>query len=161
MVLRKRINKMHLLIGTSFGIGFSPIAPGTIGSLVGCTIGILLMRFTELHDLLLAILILIFFFLGIKSSRYLEHAWGKDPSKVVIDEIVGMWIAMFLIPTGWTYTTAAFMLFRIFDIYKPLFIRRMENLNGGLGIMMDDVLAGVYANVIIQCFYLLKIFING
>ena len=63
-----------------------------------------------------------------------------------------MWIALLALPSGWIYTLAAFILFRFFDIYKPFFIKRMEKLKGGWGVMMDDVLAGIYTNIIIQLF---------
>jgi len=144
----------HILIATGLGLGFSPIAPGTVGALGGCLIAYLLTQYTIFHVLALASLIVLFFFLGVHSSNKLEPIWGKDPSKIVIDEVVGMWIALWMIPPGFIYTVAAFVLFRLFDIYKPMYIRKMEDLKGGWGIMMDDVLAGVYANVIIQLFSL-------
>ena len=151
----------HILIATGLGLGFSPIAPGTVGALGGCLIAYLLTQYTVFHVLVLASLIVLFFFLGVYSSNKLEPVWGKDPSKIVIDEVVGMWIALLMIPSGWIYSVAAFILFRFFDIYKPLFINKMENLKGGWGIMMDDVLAGIYANVIIQLFSLIKTGIHG
>ncbi len=151
----------HIFLATGMGLGFSPVAPGTIGALGGCLIALLLRQYITFHVPALVFLIILFFFLGVHSSNQLEKNWGKDPSKVVIDEVVGMWIAMLMIPSGWIYTMAAFVLFRLFDIYKPFFIRRMEKLKGGWGIMMDDVLAGIYANVIIQLFILLKTGSNG
>jgi phosphatidylglycerophosphatase A len=80
----------------------------------------------------------------------MEQEWGKDPSKIVIDEVVGMWISLWYIPSGWEYFVLAFVLFRLFDIYKPFFIKKVELLKGGWGVMMDDVLAGIYTNVVIQ-----------
>ena len=151
----------HIFLATGMGLGFSPLAPGTMGALGGCVIAFFLRQYSVYHVLILMLLILLFFFLGVHSSNKLEKDWGKDPSKVVIDEVVGMWISMWLIPSGWIYTFAAFVLFRFFDIYKPFFIREMEKLRGGWGIMMDDVLAGIYANVTIQLFILLKIGSNG
>ena len=151
----------HIFLATGMGLGFSPLAPGTVGALGGCIIACLLRQYTTSHVFILAFLIILFFFLGVHSSNKLEKDWGKDPSKVVIDEVVGMWISMLMIPSGWIYTIAAFVLFRFFDIYKPFFIRKMEKLKGGWGIMIDDVLAGIYANVIIQLFILLKTGSNG
>ena len=151
----------HILIGTAMGLGFSPIAPGTAGALGGCLIALLLMQYAVFPVLTLISLIVLFFFVGVYSSGQLEKYWGKDPSKVVIDEVVGMWIAMLMIPSGWMYTLAAFILFRFFDIYKPLFIRKAENLKGGWGIMTDDVVAGMYANALIQLFVLLQTGYHG
>lgn len=152
---------IHVLITTSLGLGFSPIAPGTAGALGGCLIAYLITLFPGFNVLILSFLIVLFFFLGVHSSNKMEPIWGKDPSRIVIDEVVGMWIALLMIPSGFTYMLAAFLLFRFLDIYKPLYIRRMEDLKGGWGVMMDDVLAGIYANLIIQLFILLKASING
>ena len=149
----------HILITTSLGLGYSPIAPGTVGALGGCLIAWLVGQVTVLYPIVLAFLIILFFFLGVHSSNRMEPIWGKDPSKIVIDEVVGMWIALWLIPPGFSYMVTAFVLFRFFDIYKPLYIRKMEALKGGWGVMMDDVVAGIYANVIIQLFFLVKTYI--
>lgn len=100
----------------------------------------------------LSVLILVFFFLGVKSADELEAEWGHDPSKIVVDEMVGVWIAMLFVPFNFTNLFLAFVLFRIFDIWKPFGIRRMEALKGGWGVMMDDVLAGVYALVVMHLY---------
>lgn len=88
--------------------------------------------------------------MGIFVTDKLTDEWGKDPSKVVIDEVIGMWITMIFIPFSWTNLLFGFILFRFFDIAKPLGVRKMENLKGGTGVMMDDVLAGIYANIVLQ-----------
>lgn len=89
-------------------------------------------------------------FAGVWSSSVVEKVWGKDPSKVVIDEVSGMAIGLLLLPVNVKYVAAAFILFRFFDIVKPLFIRKLEQLPAGWGVMADDVLAGVYTNVLLQ-----------
>lgn len=82
--------------------------------------------------------------------KALEEEWGEDPSKVVIDETVGLWISMLFIPIN-TYTLIlAFILFRFFDILKPLGIRKLDQLKNSWGVMLDDILAGVYANMVLQ-----------
>lgn len=146
----------HYLIATGLGLGFSPIAPGTVGSLGGCLIAVLINHYSAFPNGVLAFLIILFLFLGVDSSNKLETIWGKDPSRIVIDEVVGIWISMFMLPAGWIYTVAAIVLFRFFDIYKPLFIRKLESIDGGWGIMLDDVLAGIYANIVIQLFIILN-----
>ena len=95
--------------------------------------------------------------LGTWSADKVEEKWGKDSSKVVIDEVAGMCITLLLVPIKWQYVLVGLALFRFFDIAKPLYIRRMEKLNGGWGVMMDDVLAGIYANIVLQLIVLTKI----
>jgi phosphatidylglycerophosphatase A len=95
-------------------------------------------------------LILFFTITGIHSTNKVEQIWGEDPSKVVIDEMVGVWIALLAAPQGNIgYAIVAFILFRLFDIFKPLGIRKMEDFKGGIGVMMDDILAGIYSFVLL------------
>ena len=89
--------------------------------------------------------------LGAWSSTVAEQYWGEDPSRVVIDEVVGQWIALLAVPAvfSWWHVLAAFILFRFFDIVKPLGVRQMENFKSGWGIMADDILAGIYGAIIL------------
>lgn len=151
--LKNKAPFFHVLIASGFGSGFSPIAPGTAGALLATVIWMVLSCFFPFCVLWTIILVFVFLFtgLGIWSANALEPYWGEDPSKVVVDEMVGVWIALLGVPEGnniW-YILAAFVLFRFFDILKPLGIRKMENLKGGVGVMMDDILAGVYSLLII------------
>lgn len=142
----------HLLVATGFGSGFSPVAPGTAGALLAVLLwvaGYFLLPFAQLQ-VLLAVLVVYFTVQGVYSSGVMEKYWGEDPSRVVVDEMVGVWIPLLVVPDGgWWYVVAAFVLFRFFDIVKPLGVRRMERLGGGMGIMMDDILAGVYSAVLL------------
>ena len=142
----------HLLVATGFGSGFSPVAPGTAGALLAVLLwvaGYFLLLFAQLQ-VLLAVLVVYFTVQGVYSSGVMEKYWGEDPSRVVVDEMVGVWIPLLVVPDGgWWYVVAAFVLFRFFDIVKPLGVRRMERLGGGMGIMMDDILAGVYSAVLL------------
>jgi len=88
--------------------------------------------------------------IGIYSAGKVEEKWGKDSSRVVIDEVAGMCLTLLFIPVRWQYVLTGLILFRFFDIVKPLYIRRMEKLKGGWGVMMDDTLAGLYSNLILQ-----------
>lgn len=141
-----------LLIGTGFGSGFLPVAPGTAGALLATLmwwgLGLLVGPMMQLW--LTVVAILLFTVAGVWAANRLEPFWGEDPSRVVIDEMVGVWLPLLAAPCGsWTYALAAFVLFRLLDIFKPLGIRRMEQLPQGIGVMMDDILAGVYAFILL------------
>lgn len=142
-------NRIHKLIATAGGLGYSPKAPGTVGALGACGIALLL-QLSPYYTTLLLILTLVFFALGVLSANKLEAEWGEDSSKIVIDEVVGLWIAILFVPKGLWYVLIGFVLFRFFDIVKPLYIKRMEYFRAGWGVMMDDVLAGIYSNIILQ-----------
>jgi phosphatidylglycerophosphatase A len=89
--------------------------------------------------------------LGIWSSNEVDRLWGKDSSKVVIDEVAGMAIALLLVPRNFSYTLISLIAFRFFDIVKPLGVRKLEKLPKGWGVMADDVLAGCYALIFVHC----------
>lgn len=147
----KQKSLFHIIIATGFGTGFSPFAPGTVGAALATIIWLIIAFLAPSYLLLTTIfLIILFTILGIWSSNVLESQWGKDSSKIVVDEMVGVWIALLAVDIdNLYYALLAFILFRLFDIYKPLGIRKMENLNGGLGVMMDDIVAGVYSFIIL------------
>ena len=136
------------LIGSGFGTGYCPVAPGTAGALLALLVWLgtdLLFPGGTVWWITLALL-LVFLPVGIVAADCLERYWGKDPSRVTIDEVAGTWVALLAVPSGKIWAAiAAFALFRFFDIYKPLGIRKMESFRGGWGIMMDDVLAGFYS----------------
>lgn len=96
--------------------------------------------------------------LGVMSADRVEEIWGKDHGRVVIDEVAGMCITLLFVPLKWEYTLIGLILFRFFDILKPFYIRKLEVLPGGWGVMADDVLAGIYANVILQLVVALELF---
>jgi len=90
------------------------------------------------------------FGLGIKASSIMEKRYGHDPAEVTIDEVAGMWITLFLLPKKIFVVLAAFFVFRFFDIIKPFPARKFDTMHGGFGIMMDDVVSGIYANIVLQ-----------
>ena len=149
----KRAKLFHIIIASGFGSGFSPFVPGTAGALVAVIIWTVLFYVIPFNILLVVtrLLIVLFTAAGIWSADKLESEWGKDPSKVVVDEMVGVWIALLAVPVGnvW-YILFAFLLFRFFDIFKPLGIRKMEQLEGGIGVMADDILAGIYSFLLLM-----------
>ena len=130
----KKPSLLPVIIGTGFGSGFSPFAPGTAGALLATLIWFGLSYLVSSVCLLwlTVALILVFTLAGIWAANRLEASWGEDPSRVVVDEMVGVWIALLAAPAGhvW-YALGAFVLFRLFDIFKPLGIRRMESMPGG------------------------------
>jgi len=155
------------------GVGYLPLAPGTWGSLVG--IGVyalvrgaalsLMFRIAAGRNLNLlhiyygvlaieAVAVVVITLTGVWAASRTEKLSGrKDPGKVVIDEVAGQFIALvpvpFMLGTAWWSAILAFALFRFFDIVKPFPARKLESLHGGLGIMLDDVVAGVYAAVVV------------
>jgi phosphatidylglycerophosphatase A len=145
-----RKNFLYKLICTASGLGLLPRAPGTFGALGGLAVGFSVMQFTATPNFILFILIVLFFVTGAYCAEKLIQEWGKDPSVIVIDEVVGMWVSMLFIPNNIFLILLAFVIFRFFDIAKPLFIRKMENIRGGWGIMLDDVVAGIFANAVVQ-----------
>ena len=149
----KRAKLFHIIIASGFGSGFSPFAPGTAGALVAVIIWTVLFYVIPFNILLVvtSLLIVLFTAAGIWSADKLESEWGKDPSKVVVDEMVGVWIALLAVPVGNVWNILfAFLLFRFFDIFKPLGIRKMEQLEGGIGVMADDILAGIYSFLLLM-----------
>ena len=139
-------------IGTSLGFGFAPVAPGTFGALFGVLMYYLL-HYTvpEYLNYILIVLIVIFTILGTWSCGFVLKEWGHDPSKIVIDETIGVWITLLFIPFNHWYIWLAFGLFRLFDIWKPLGIRTIDTkMKGNFSVMLDDVLAGIYALIVLQ-----------
>lgn len=133
------------LISSFFGIGFMPVAGGTFGSIAGAAIYYFLWRREIIFYAVLFFLTLIGFFV----SERAELAFGKkDARPIVIDEGVGMLVSLVLVPLNWINFIIVFALFRIFDITKPYPIRRLEKMPAGFGIMLDDIVAGLYANLL-------------
>ncbi|HNP06322.1 MAG TPA: phosphatidylglycerophosphatase A [Cyclobacteriaceae bacterium] len=148
--------RIHKLISTVFGIGYVSKGGGTIAALVCCVIWYLLRIDGYATSTLLATMLVLV--VGIWSANVVEQEWGIDSSKVVIDEIAGMMLSLLFIPFAISYIIAAFVLFRFFDIVKPLYIKKAEQLPGGWGVMLDDVQAGIYANLMMQGIVFFKLF---
>lgn len=135
-------------VATGFGSGYSPVAPGTAGSLVGL---LLFWPLRALPDAVQVVVVVACFFIGTAAASVMARRVGApDPGVVVVDEVVGMWASLLFLP--FTVGTAAlgFVLFRIMDVVKPYPARQLEDLPGGWGIMSDDLMAGVYANLALR-----------
>jgi len=138
---------IHLL-AFGFGAGLLPRAPGTFGTLIGIPVYGLI---ANLAALWYVIVVLILFIVGVSVCEITARELGvTDHPAIVWDEIVGFQVTLFLAPAGWGYLLLGFGLFRLFDIVKPYPIKRLEKLPGGWGIMADDVLAGIYALLVLQ-----------
>ena len=143
------MNRAGRIAATVFGVGYFPKAPGTAASVVAAFLYVIV--FHKLAwPLYLALIVLLFFFGSHVSKRYAAEVGQPDPQRVVIDEAMGQFLALFLIPNRWPPVLAAFLLFRFFDIIKPGPIRSLEKLPGGWGIMADDAGAGAAAGVVVH-----------
>jgi len=137
-----------LLLATGFGVGYSPITPGTLGTLIAIPVFYFL---STIPSPLYEITLVGFFFLSVWISEKAEAFFRKkDDPRIVIDEIIGFLITMLWVPKTALSIIIGFFLFRFFDIVKPPPIRVMERAKGGFGVVLDDVVAGVYSNIILH-----------
>lgn len=141
------------LIATFFGLGYIPFAPGTFGAFGGLLISFGLSQYVKdlvFFNAIHLVLILLSYFAGVYACRKLAVTWGSDPSRVVIDETFGFWISILFLPAQIAVLLGAFVFFRFFDIFKPLGIRKIDAFHTPQSVMLDDALAGVYANLLMQ-----------
>jgi phosphatidylglycerophosphatase A len=137
-----------LFFSSAFGSGYIKRAPGTFASVVGLLLWILFIPQNYIfHIFAVAAIFLISVFLSGAAEKIYAK---KDDQRIVVDEICGIWISAAFLPKSAAYMAAAFVLFRLFDIKKPFFIKNLQNIKGGLGITIDDVAAGVFANAALQ-----------
>jgi len=136
-----------LVVATVLGVGYAPVAPGTFGSAAGLLLWFVLPKTAAIQVLAIVVL----FAAGSWSGSIAERHFGRtDPGQVVIDEVMGMLITLFMNPVGWKGAIVAFLLFRLADIVKPFPANRLESLPGGVGVMADDGMAAVYANLVLR-----------
>ena len=148
----------HKIFTTSLGIGYIKKGGGTVAAIFCCICWYFAWA-NHAPPLFLSLSITaVITLLGVWSSFKVEPIWGKDPSKVVIDEVAGMCISLLFLPVTIKYIICALILFRFFDIVKPFYIRKIEKWPGGWGVMFDDVLAGIYTNLLLSIVISYKIF---
>jgi phosphatidylglycerophosphatase A len=141
------MKRVGLAVATVGGVGYAPFAPGTFGSAAGLLVWWLL----PASPVVQSVVIVAIFIAGSWGGNIAEHHFGRtDPGQVVIDEVMGMLITLFLNPVGWVGALTAFLLFRVFDVIKPYPANRLEQLPGGVGVMADDAMAAVYANLALR-----------
>jgi phosphatidylglycerophosphatase A len=146
------INRISIMLATFFGIGFAPVAPGTLASVATTVLFYGFYRIgnrilPELHLSAAGLVTVI----GVLAAERVSRIRGeKDPSCVVIDEVAGQLISFLFLPVHFWNLVLGTFFFRIFDIWKPFPVRNLENLKGGVGIMADDVMAGIYSMVLLH-----------
>jgi phosphatidylglycerophosphatase A len=155
MTIRSLSSRLALAVASVGCAGYAPIAPGTVGSAVAVPLWFLLRwsgwRWAE------PVSIVVLFLVGVWSARVAERVLGvEDPGIVVIDEVVGLLISVLWLPLTWQVALAGFVAFRLFDIVKPYPAGRLELVPNGWGVMLDDVMAGVYAWVVVRAMLWLK-----
>lgn len=146
---------LNKAIATVCGIGYLPKGGGTAAAALYCIIWILWPSRLISVEILLTLLVVT---IGVYSSSKVENLWGVDSNRVVIDEFAGMMISLLFIPSEVRYMVFAFLVFRFFDIVKPLGIRKLEKLPSGWGVMADDVLSGIYTWILLEGCIWFKIF---
>lgn len=134
------------IISTFFGVGYISSMPGTVGSVAAFIVAM----FLPVPYWVIALVTILG---GYAAQKYAEDVGKEDPGEIVIDEVVGLWLALALSPSG--LSLGALFIFRILDITKPFPINRLERLPGGIGIMADDLLAGVFSALILRGIYLI------
>ena len=143
------MTRLAVFVATVGYSGYFPIAPGTVGSLAGLVVYALV--WSVKSPIIEVAAILVLFAAGIWAGTVAERYFGGiDPGPIVIDEVVGMLLTLLFVPVGWAGALLGFFLFRVFDVIKPYPAGRLERLHGGLGVMADDAMAAVYANLTLR-----------
>lgn len=148
--------KWYKLIAGCLGIGYIK-GGGTIAAAV-CCIPWYLSRTTGSFNMIALVVTIVVTALGVWSAAVVERDWGKDSNRVVIDEAAGMMLSLLFLPVTWQIVVTGFVLFRLLDITKPLLIKQTESIPGGWGVMMDDLLAGLYTNLLLHILMWLNVF---
>jgi phosphatidylglycerophosphatase A len=151
-IRRSLLDRILLVFATGFGTGYAPVASGTVGSLVGIPLVILIRPWIEPGAYVSGVCFVVGFSLfGVWCSNAGERTFRKkDDGRVVIDEVAGYLVTMLWIPQTWVTLTIGFFLSRILDIVKPFPAYRSQKLKSGWGIMVDDLIAAVYANIVLR-----------
>jgi len=146
------MNRFILLLASGLGAGYSPFAPGTVGTLVAIPIVLLL---SPIRSPVYELTIVTLFFLSSWIADKAQNHWQKkDDQRIVIDEMMGYVLTLLWIPKTLLFISIGFLLFRFFDIVKPFPCRRLEKVRGGFGVVLDDVFAGICANITLQVLFI-------
>ncbi|MDR0820803.1 MAG: phosphatidylglycerophosphatase A [Endomicrobium sp.] len=143
-----KIDKIVIFFSSVFGVGYIKYASGTFGSLAGILFWAVFVPDIYIFQIFMLAAI---FIISVLFSSLAEEIYNKkDDRRIVIDEVAGVWVSVAFLPKTFMFLFLGFLLFRIFDIGKPLFIREVQKIKDGLGITIDDVIAGIFTNVILQ-----------
>ncbi|MDY6896376.1 MAG: phosphatidylglycerophosphatase A [Thermotogota bacterium] len=155
-------NKLSLVVSTFFGIGYFPKAPGTAGSLVAFSIYLLLPENLFLRQAIYTLpMLLLLSIISVYFISKAEKILGHDSGKIVLDEVLGYFFSVILLPKKLIVIILSIVLFRIFDIFKPEPVNALQMLPKGWGVMADDIMAGIYANISIRIIIYLKEILCG
>jgi phosphatidylglycerophosphatase A len=152
---KPKLDFLTKVIGSGFFTGYAPVASGTVGSAIALMF-FFIPNFNSLYSIIPATIIL--FVIGGFAAEKMEKVYGQDPSVVTVDEIVGMWLSLWFIQVTLLNIFLAFIIFRILDILKPYPAGEFDKRSGGWNIMLDDVIAGLYTNVILQVAFRITLF---
>jgi phosphatidylglycerophosphatase A len=142
------MKRLAVLLATSGGAGYAPIAPGTAGSAVGVVIYLLTYKLSAVAQIALVVVVSM---VGVwAADEGARHFQRDDPGQVVIDEVAGQLLTLLLTGVGWIGAIVGFFIFRVLDVIKPFPARRLEHLHGGLGIMADDLMVALYGNILVR-----------
>ena len=142
------MKKLTLAIATGFGTGYSPVASGTVGSFLAMLIYWYIFPRNPFYVLAIALAVTaVSVYTSGEAEKILD---SRDDSRIVIDEFAGYYISVLFLPKTIIFALSAFILFRLFDVAKPLFVNRVQDWRGGWGVTFDDVFAGMFANIILQ-----------
>jgi phosphatidylglycerophosphatase A len=145
------LRRIGVFVATCAYVGYAPVAPGTFGSAIGLAVFAAVRQ--QGSTTVEAVAIVVVAAVGMWSATEAEHHFGRiDPGPVVIDEVIGMLVTLAFVPVNITGATVAFLVFRLLDVVKPWPARRLEHLPGGFGIVLDDIMAGVYGNLVMWGF---------
>jgi len=144
------MNSISKFISTLCGIGYFPKAPGTMGTAFAAVLYYILIQFGWENGWLALVYTLALALVSVFLISKAEKDLGHDAGSIVIDELIGYFIAVMFLPQNIVVVISAFILFRIFDIFKPEPVKVLEKLPAGWGVMADDIMAGIYANVVLQ-----------
>jgi phosphatidylglycerophosphatase A len=160
LLFKSFMRKLILAISSGLGTGYFPVAPGTAGSLLGLAIAVpFMLKGGDIGGPVYVILSAAIFFAGVWAAGEAEKIHGEqDCGKIVVDEVAGMLVTLYLLPATWLYLIVGFFAFRFFDIVKPFPARTIDQrMHGGFGVMLDDIVAGIYANLSL---HLLKLVVS-
>lgn len=143
-----KINFVERLVGSGLFTGYIPLASGSFGSIVALLIYYIIPNFEK--SIVIIPAIIFFSIWGISIGTKFENLYGKDPAECTIDEVIGMWISLLFVPKELTIALLAFIVWRAMDIIKPYPARKAESLEGGLGVILDDIISAIYSLIIVH-----------